>query len=186
MPGPGGPGVPAWNPSACDQFLHDFKGTACGRASRARPCLAAESSSQRTVPREERDQRRSGRSERECRGYCPAPGVAVLPAASALGERPARATAARPIRPAPGRCHVITATPPARSAASCTGAGGLSSSRAAIVSPCKITVQGHYGPRPPRRLLRNRRPLSSDLPRRASAPIARMGAEPSNCAPYVP
>ena len=70
------------------------------------------------------------------------PVAAVLPAASALGERPARATAARPVRPAPGRRQLTAATHPATVTANRIGAGGPSSSRAAIVSPCKITAQG--------------------------------------------
>jgi hypothetical protein len=65
---------------------------------------------------------------------------------------------------APGRRQVITATHPGTVRCELHRCGRAVSSRAAIVSPCKITVQGHCGLRPPRRLLRNHRPLSSDLP----------------------
>jgi hypothetical protein len=153
----------------CDNFLYVFKGTACGRASRRRARPGSRAQTGHAVPGGAVIGVTSWTRGPECKGYCSAPGVAVLPAASALGERPARATAPRPGRPAPGAlpAHRRHASP-ARLAASCSGAGGPSSSRAVIVSPCKITGQERCGLRPPRRCAMSQAPpLTADLPRRA-------------------
>ncbi len=75
------------------------------------------------------------------------------------------------IRPAPGYRQLTAVTHTGKVTARCFAAGRPPSSRAAIVSPRKITGQGRYSLRPPHRCaMAQAPPLTADLPRRESAP----------------
>jgi len=88
------------SPSPCDQFLHGFKGTPSGRASRAGCARSPDINAGRGSAQAWMRRRSQPVAAREA-GQPPVAGAAVLPAASALGERPARATAASTGPPAP-------------------------------------------------------------------------------------
>ncbi len=122
------------------------------------------------------------RSRLESRGYCRSRGRQSCPLPPRLGERPARATAASARPPRTRRPTRPAATNPCQPRS--PGPGEPSSSaRDRATEPRSPSRALRCAPRRP---LRNRRPLSSDLVRLGSAPIGRTGAERADVVLGVP
>jgi hypothetical protein len=145
----------------CDNFLYGFKGAPSARQRRA---SARQQRSRARVGREgKRELKRApppGRWRRGKAGGLSAPGASAEAAPSRVRTLPGAAADAARLSPLPpGRwLPAVTQHPASRYAK----AAGGPSSVPGIVSPRKATVKGTPAAR---RLLRNRRPLSSGLAR---------------------